>query len=252
VSAHWKNAGKKAIFLVGYSRGGAAVIEVAQWLKADNIPVECLVLFDPVDRTGGVGLPWRDTPIADTVKQMIYVQRNPASKSRESFGNCGTERESESKTKRSYQMFLGTHGAMGGVPWTEPKEGGYIDESFPDFMTTVTVLEDAAASIRTGNWAFDLVRKAIADCKQRLAQEDEKTPDYQVTPQIGGSLPPTGGGNGKQRIHIVQSGDWLSKIALKYYGDAMKYPVIHKANLKLIGPNPDLIKPGQPLVIPYK
>ncbi len=30
----------------------------------------------------------------------------------------------------------------------------------------------------------------------------------------------------------------------------MKYDVIHKANLGVIGPNPDLIKPGQPLVIP--
>jgi len=48
----------------------------------------------------------------------------------------------------------------------------------------------------------------------------------------------------------VVAGDWLSKIALKYYGDAMKYPVIHKANLAVIGPDPNLIKPGQRLVIP--
>lgn len=53
-----------------------------------------------------------------------------------------------------------------------------------------------------------------------------------------------------QRFHIVQAGDWLSKIAVTYYGDAMKYKVIHQANLQIIGPNPDIIKPGQRLLIP--
>lgn len=53
-----------------------------------------------------------------------------------------------------------------------------------------------------------------------------------------------------ERIHIVKPGDWLSKIAVTYYGDAMKYKVIHQANLQVIGPNPDIIKPGQRLLIP--
>jgi nucleoid-associated protein YgaU len=75
-------------------------------------------------------------------------------------------------------------------------------------------------------------------------------PGFQVTPQPGGSLPPTGGWKGNQRIHIVKEGDWLSKIALNYYGDALKYDVIHKANLQTIGPNPNIIKPGQQLIIP--
>jgi hypothetical protein len=56
-------------------------------------------------------------------------------------------------------------------------------------------------------------------------------------------------GNG-QRIHIVQPGDWLSKIAITYYGDMNKWEVIYKANIGEIGPKPDLIKPGQRLVIP--
>lgn len=53
-----------------------------------------------------------------------------------------------------------------------------------------------------------------------------------------------------ERFYIVQPGDWLSKIAEKYYGDPMKYKIIHQANLRIIGPNPDIIKPGQRLVIP--
>jgi nucleoid-associated protein YgaU len=54
----------------------------------------------------------------------------------------------------------------------------------------------------------------------------------------------------KERFYIVKPGDWLSKIAEKYYGDPMKYKVIHQANLRIIGPNPDIIKPGQRLLIP--
>jgi hypothetical protein len=58
-------------------------------------------------------------------------------------------------------------------------------------------------------------------------------------------------GNG-QRIHIVKQGDWLSKIAITYYGDMNKWKVIyeHPDNKKKIGPNPDLIQVGQRLFIP--
>jgi LysM repeat protein len=52
------------------------------------------------------------------------------------------------------------------------------------------------------------------------------------------------------RYHVVQSGDWLSKLAQRYYGDMYKWPVIHEANRQLIGGNPNLILPGQKLVIP--
>lgn len=72
-------------------------------------------------------------------------------------------------------------------------------------------------------------------------------------------LPPTGPyipgpkkpGNG-QVIHVVKPGDWLSKIAITYYGDMNKWRVIydHPQNRQTIGPNPDLIQPGQRLLIP--
>lgn len=50
--------------------------------------------------------------------------------------------------------------------------------------------------------------------------------------------------------HVVVSGDTLSGIAKKHYGDAGKYMVIYKANKELIGDNPDLIQPGMDLIIP--
>ena len=49
--------------------------------------------------------------------------------------------------------------------------------------------------------------------------------------------------------HVVVSGDNLSKIAKKFYGDANKYPVIFEANKPMLG-HPDKIYPGQMLRIP--
>lgn len=49
--------------------------------------------------------------------------------------------------------------------------------------------------------------------------------------------------------HTVESGESLSKIAKHYYGDPMKYNAIFEANRNILK-NPDMIHPGQDLVIP--
>lgn len=51
------------------------------------------------------------------------------------------------------------------------------------------------------------------------------------------------------QYHEVVSGDTLSKIAKKFYGDAMKYPQIFEANKPMLS-HPDKIYPGQLLRIP--
>ncbi|PCH76738.1 MAG: peptidoglycan-binding protein LysM [Flavobacteriaceae bacterium] len=51
------------------------------------------------------------------------------------------------------------------------------------------------------------------------------------------------------QFHTVVSGDSLSKIAKKYYGNAMKYPVLFEANKPMLS-HPDKIYPGQVLRIP--
>ncbi len=51
------------------------------------------------------------------------------------------------------------------------------------------------------------------------------------------------------QFHTVVRGDTLSKIAKKFYGDAMKYPVIFEANKPMLT-HPDKIYPGQVLRIP--
>ncbi|MFN7118321.1 MAG: LysM peptidoglycan-binding domain-containing protein [Saprospiraceae bacterium] len=49
--------------------------------------------------------------------------------------------------------------------------------------------------------------------------------------------------------HTVQSGESLSKIAGKYYGNVMEYNKIFEANRGILS-DPDKIQPGQELVIP--
>lgn len=240
VLSNWKT-GESAVFLAGYSRGGAAVIEVAKWLKNKGIPVECLILFDPVDRTGQMGLPWKDTPIADTVKTIVYAKRMKSAKSRESFGNCGLRMWNGECTP--YKEFFATHGGLGGVPWTEPKAGGFIDEGPPDFKTRVTVAMDRAGANAVQKWAFDLIMDALLECEERLREPDDPAKQPGANPRRPGQEP---------KIHVVQPGDWLSKIAITYYGDMNKWRVIydHPQNRRTIGANPNLIKPGQRLLIP--
>lgn len=54
----------------------------------------------------------------------------------------------------------------------------------------------------------------------------------------------------KNTKYTVKKGDCLWNISKKYYGDATKWRRIYSANKKVIGANPDLIYPGQKLVIP--
>lgn len=51
------------------------------------------------------------------------------------------------------------------------------------------------------------------------------------------------------QFYTVVSGDTLSKIAKKFYGDANKYPQIFEANKPMLT-HPDKIYPGQNLRIP--
>lgn len=53
----------------------------------------------------------------------------------------------------------------------------------------------------------------------------------------------------EKQFYTVKKGDYLSKIAKEVYGDARKYPVIFEANKPMLK-DPDLIYPGQVLVIP--
>jgi nucleoid-associated protein YgaU len=51
-------------------------------------------------------------------------------------------------------------------------------------------------------------------------------------------------------MHTVVEGDYLIKIASDLCGDPTKWKDIYDANQAVIGRDPDLIFPGQNLVIP--
>lgn len=53
----------------------------------------------------------------------------------------------------------------------------------------------------------------------------------------------------KSRTYTIKSGDSLSKIAKQYYGDAGDWQKIYQANKETIK-NPDMIFPGQKIIIP--
>lgn len=51
--------------------------------------------------------------------------------------------------------------------------------------------------------------------------------------------------------HVVQKGESLWSIASQYLGTPYAWPELYQANRHLIGLNPDLIYPGQELVLPH-
>jgi len=53
----------------------------------------------------------------------------------------------------------------------------------------------------------------------------------------------------EKQFYTVKTGDYLSRIAKEVYGNANKYGIIFEANKPMLK-NPDLIYPGQVLVIP--
>lgn len=57
-------------------------------------------------------------------------------------------------------------------------------------------------------------------------------------------------GKATPKSKTVKSGDSLYKIAKEVYGDGSQWKKLYDANKKTIGKNPNVIKPGQKLVIP--
>lgn len=88
--------------------------------------------------------------------------------------------------------------------------------------------------------------KKKADFSDVVAGSSSTAPHADTRPAAE-AAPPTV--TDRERTYTVVSGDTLSKIAKREYGDASKWHAIYEANKDTIK-NPDLIYPGQTFKIP--
>ncbi|MBC5774191.1 LysM peptidoglycan-binding domain-containing protein [Pontibacter sp. KCTC 32443] len=100
---------------------------------------------------------------------------------------------------------------------------------------------------------FDFLKKGKEEPAKRPAATPRSTqmPGQQPNATSGSQQNVSGTStSAHQDVYTVQSGDSLSKIAKKHYGNANAWTKIYNANKSTIGENPDLIRPGQRLNIP--
>ena len=115
-----------------------------------------------------------------------------------------------------------------------------------DDINTLVLIEELAITERAGEEgdkyiSFRLLEYKKFGKKSALVQVTEKTATIVKAPAAIVTSPKSSGS------YTVVSGDTLWAIAKKYYSDGSKFPKIAEANkLK----NPNLIFPGQKLVIP--
>jgi nucleoid-associated protein YgaU len=115
----------------------------------------------------------------------------------------------------------------------------YKKEATAKFVRSGTLGGPASQSelIRLKNENLNL-EKQLLEARQRLLASNEKRAEETKAP-----LPP-----GAKR-HVVQAGETLGTIALKYYGSKARSADILDANNVQLG-GKDRIKPGQVLIIP--
>jgi pimeloyl-ACP methyl ester carboxylesterase len=170
------------LFLSGYSRGGAAATELAFRLKGQGIGVHGLVLFDAVDRSN-LG---NAEVVPSNVIRCFHARRDPAAGSREGFGNCATR--AELGVAYTEKFFFGTHGAVGGTPWTVAGASGKIEE-----LTTSNKIAAAALGTLLGGAAGGTAAKRAADNQDftNVTLAQEKAAAVAVWEWISGHLATT-------------------------------------------------------------
>ncbi len=248
----------KGVVLAGHSRGGAAVIHAAYVLKRAGINVDYLFLFDAVN----MQLLIHTHRIPSNVKYVFHAVREPYTRSRPLWGNCGRSCADKSVTTYMEQFFFATHGGVGGVPWQtyfkkiegeDHPDDEIIKESWKLMPTRVTMKQDRLESARVESWMFGSVRNAIQNLEAAPAETEHPSVGQPVGGS-GGSLPgkggPGGGGGGTGTVYTVVFGDSLSAITGRLWGDVLLWPLLYDANKATIGSNPNVIKAGQQLKIP--
>lgn len=194
------------VFLSGYSRGAAAAISAAQTLGNAKIRVDCLLLFDAVDRSLTVGR----LSIPPNVSTCYHAVRDPVTGSRDSFDNCG--RTWTKPTSYVERLFHCTHGGIGGLPYATGGATGAIKEPVGS-TTNVTPDMDQAISAKVWMWMDHNFIMAMRIYQDRVRKDIVRinTRDIEI---IGGF------------------DDNLSKLAMRFYGDSSKWRGIVDRNFR--------------------
>ncbi|MCC6244873.1 MAG: hypothetical protein IT353_18645 [Gemmatimonadaceae bacterium] len=120
------------LYLAGYSRGAACVLQVAKWLQEDYpaMRVKGLFLFDPVNRDLNLNMDGLGTP--SNVKTVYIILRDPGVEwvdfpndpdryGRRWMGTCAWTPQDKAATKVGLHEVIqhASHGAAGGCAWRE-------------------------------------------------------------------------------------------------------------------------------------
>lgn len=104
-------------------------------------------------------------------------------------------------------------------------------------------LQGVAPSEGAKNKVWDQIKLVNPNWSQELVADITVDPSAQPTASQSGSQPSAG------RTYTVQSGDTLSKISQRFYGNANEYMKIFEANRDVLS-DPNKISAGQMLKIP--
>lgn len=133
----------KPIVLVGYSRGAAYCMKLAEMLANQYTEaVDYLVLFDAVARQREFDIP---DNIPANVLNCFHAYRDPRMGSRYFFSNVGLKPANHFATKFVSAMFRASHGGMGGT-WYDAKN----DEGTVNWGDLPFVPKKVAAAIPYG------------------------------------------------------------------------------------------------------
>jgi len=142
-AVHMYKPGADRLFLAGYSRGGAAVLQAAVLLRLRKVPVHAMFLYDAVDRASGI---IAADIIPPNVKHCFHAIRDSRARSRVYFGNCGLE--AAPGVDLHLRSFLATHGALGGMPWSASNAGS--DGLINEHGEVTNLVSGAASTIAKG------------------------------------------------------------------------------------------------------
>lgn len=134
---------------------------------------------------------------------------------------------------------------------------GWMKSGEPILLQVTTTNINTQVTIRNFEW-FEQ-GGAVGDIDFTLDLKQYAGITFNKKAVSGSKIPDGGRGNNSSRpsssktkpgTYTVKRGDCLWNIAKKFYGDATKWPTIYKKNKSVVGKNPNLIYPGQKLVIP--